>query len=129
MNFDLTEEQRMLADTTRDVLAQTYDTETRNKVIESEVGWSREVWHQLAEIGILGMGFDEDSGPTEVMVVMTEIGRRLAPEPVAAAALVPGAVIAAHGTDEQRALLDGVAAGSSCSPSPTWRATAAAPRP
>jgi alkylation response protein AidB-like acyl-CoA dehydrogenase len=111
MNFDLTEEQQMLADTTRDVLAKTYDTETRNKVIESEIGWSREVWQQLAEIGILGMGFDEDSGPTEVMVVMTEIGRRLALEPVAAAALVPGAVIASHGTDEQRALLDGVAAG------------------
>jgi alkylation response protein AidB-like acyl-CoA dehydrogenase len=111
MNFDLTDEQQMLAGTTRDVLAKAYDTETRNKVIESEDGWSREVWQQLAEIGILGMGFDEDSGPTEVMVVMTEIGRRLAPEPVAAAALIPGAVIAAHGTDGQRALLDGVAAG------------------
>jgi alkylation response protein AidB-like acyl-CoA dehydrogenase len=45
------------------------------------------------------------------MVVMTEIGRRLAPEPVAAAALIPGAVIAAHGSDDQRALLDDVAAG------------------
>ena len=110
MNFDLTEEQQMLADTTRDVLSG-YDTEKRNKVVESEEGFSRDVWRQLAEIGILGLGFDEDSGPTEVMVVMTEIGRRLAPEPVAAAALIPGAVIAAHGSDEQRALLDAVAAG------------------
>ena len=114
MNFDLTEEQQMLADTTRDVLSG-YDTEKRNKVIETPVdsgpGWSREVWKQLAEIGILGLGFDEDSGPTEVMVVLTELGRRLAPEPVAAAALIPGAVIAAHGTAEQRALLDEVAAG------------------
>ena len=42
---------------------------------------------------------------------MTEIGRRLAPEPVAAAALIPGAVIAAYGSDAQRALLDDVAAG------------------
>ncbi len=42
---------------------------------------------------------------------MTEIGRRLAPEPVAAAALIPAAVIAEHGSDEQRALLDEVAAG------------------
>lgn len=111
MNFDLTDEQQMLADTTRDVLAQAYDTEKRNKVVESELGWSRDVWGQLAEIGILGLGFDEDSGPIEVMVVLTEFGRRLAPEPVAAAALIPGAVIAAYGTDEQRTLLDGVAAG------------------
>ena len=111
MNFDLTEEQQLLADTTRDVLAASYDTEKRNKVVESELGWSREVWRQLAEIGVLGLGFDEDSGPTEVMVVLTELGRRLAPEPVAAAALIPGAIIAAHGSEEQRALLDEVASG------------------
>jgi alkylation response protein AidB-like acyl-CoA dehydrogenase len=111
MNFDLSDEQQMLADTTRDVLAASYDTESRNKVVDSELGWSREVWQQLAEIGILGLGFEaEESGPIEVMVVMTEIGRRLAPEPVAAAALIPGAVIAAHGSDDQRALLDDVAA-------------------
>ena len=116
MNFDLTEEQQLLADTTRDVLARSYDTESRNKVVDapldSGLGWSRDVWRQLAEIGILGLGFDpEESGPIEVMVVMTEIGRRLAPEPVAAAALIPGGVIAEFGSDEQRSLLDDVAAG------------------
>jgi alkylation response protein AidB-like acyl-CoA dehydrogenase len=121
MNFDLTEEQQLLADTTRDVLARSYDnTEARNKVIDTAPdagpGWSREVWEQLAEIGILGLGLDapgdpDAAGPTEVMVVMTEIGRRLAPEPVAAAALVPGAVIAQHGSAEQRGLLDEVATG------------------
>lgn len=112
MNFDLTEEQQLLSDTARDVLGRSYDTESRNKAVDSELGWSREVWQQLAEIGILGLGFDpEESGPIEVMAVMTEIGRRLAPEPVAAAALIPGAVIAAHGSAEQRALLDEVAAG------------------
>ena len=110
MNFDLTDEQQLLADTTRDVLSG-YDTEKRNKVVESDLGWSREVWQQLAEIGLLGLGFDEDAGPIEVMVVMTEVGRRLAPEPVAAAALIPGAVIAENGSDEQRGLLDEVAAG------------------
>lgn len=121
MNFDLTEEQQMLADTTRDVLLRGYGTtEVRNKAVDAPLdagpGWSTDVWKQLAEIGILGLGLDssgdpEESGPIEVMVVMTEIGRRLAPEPVAAAALIPGAVIAAHGSDEQRALLDEVAAG------------------
>lgn len=74
MNFDLSEEQQMLADTTREVLSG-YDTEKRNKVIESDEGFSRDVWQQLAEIGILGLGFDEDSSPIEVMVVLTELGR------------------------------------------------------
>jgi alkylation response protein AidB-like acyl-CoA dehydrogenase len=111
MHFDLTEEQQLLADTARDMVYRAYDTESRNKVIDSEQGWSREVWRQLAEVGILGLGFDEDSGPIEMMVVLTELGRRLAPEPVAAAALIPGAAIAAHGSDEQRALLDECASG------------------
>jgi alkylation response protein AidB-like acyl-CoA dehydrogenase len=117
MNFDLTEEQQMLADTTRDVLLRGYGTvEERNKVVDVPAdagpGYSPEVWKQLAEIGILGLGFDDESGPLEVMVVMTEVGRRLAPEPIAAAALIPGAVIIAHGSDEQKGLLDEVAAGS-----------------
>ena len=89
MNFDLTEEQQLLADTTREVLS-------RNTDSLDTPGWSREVWRQLAEIGILGLGFEPaESGPIEVAAVMTEVGRRLAPEPVATAALRPGAVIAA----------------------------------
>jgi alkylation response protein AidB-like acyl-CoA dehydrogenase len=45
------------------------------------------------------------------MVVLTEIGRRLAPEPVMHAALAPGALIAELGSDAQKQLLDDVAAG------------------
>jgi alkylation response protein AidB-like acyl-CoA dehydrogenase len=46
------------------------------------------------------------------MVVMTEIGRRLAPEPVAQAALIPGGLVAELGTDEQKKILDDVSAGT-----------------
>lgn len=112
MNFDLTDEQELLRDTAREVFSRTYDIETRNKTVDSELGWSRDVWRQLAEIGILGLGFEpEESGQLEIMVVMTELGRRLAPEPVATAALIPGGLIADLGTGDQRALLDEVAAG------------------
>lgn len=112
MDFDFTDEQVLLRDTTREVLTRTYDIETRLKVIDSELGWSREVWNQLAEIGVLGLGFEEDSGgQLEIMAVQTEIGRRLAPEPVMSAALGPGALIAELGSDEQKQLLDEVAGG------------------
>ncbi len=112
MDFQLSEEQTLLRDTTRDLLARSYDPESRNKVIDSELGWSREVWGQLADTGILGLGFDPDeAGQIEIMVVMTEVGRRLAPEPVVHAALGPGALIAEFGSDEQKHLLDEVAAG------------------
>ncbi|HKV18565.1 MAG TPA: acyl-CoA dehydrogenase family protein, partial [Mycobacterium sp.] len=48
----------------------------------------------------------------EIMVVMTEVGRRLTPEPLAQAALIPGTLIAEVGTDEQKAVLDEVATGA-----------------
>jgi alkylation response protein AidB-like acyl-CoA dehydrogenase len=112
MDFQLSDEQALLRDTTRDLLSRTYDPESRNKIIETDLGWSREVWSQLADTGILGLGFDlEEAGQIEIMVVLTEIGRRLAPEPIVHAALAPGALIAERGSDAQTQLLDEVAAG------------------
>jgi alkylation response protein AidB-like acyl-CoA dehydrogenase len=112
MDFQLSDEQALLRDTTRDLLSRTYDPESRNKIIETDLGWSRDVWSQLADTGILGLGFEpEEAGQIEIMVVLTEIGRRLAPEPVVHAALAPGALIAQRGSDAQTQLLDEVAAG------------------
>jgi len=111
MDFQLSDEQTLLRDTTRDLLSRSYDPESRIKVIGSDLGWSREVWSQLADTGILGLGFDDESGQIEIMAVLTEVGRRLAPEPILHAALAPGALIAQLGTDEQKQLLDDVAAG------------------
>ncbi|MGB7867356.1 MAG: acyl-CoA dehydrogenase, partial [Mycobacterium sp.] len=68
MDFQLRDEQVLLRNTTRDLLSRSYDTESRNKAIASDLGWSREVWTQLAETGILGLGFDPDeAGQIEVM--------------------------------------------------------------
>ncbi|MBX9638744.1 MAG: acyl-CoA dehydrogenase family protein [Mycobacteriaceae bacterium] len=112
MDFQLSEEQALLRDTTRELLSRSYDAESRNKVLESELGWSREVWNQLAEVGILGLGFDpEEAGQLEIMAVLIEVGRRLAPEPIVHAALAPGSLIAELGSDAQKELLDEVAAG------------------
>ncbi|BBZ36347.1 acyl-CoA dehydrogenase family protein [Mycolicibacterium confluentis] len=112
MDFQLSDEQELLRDTTRDLLARSYDAESRNKVIASDLGWSRDVWSQLADTGILGLGFDpEESGQIEIMLVLTEFGRRLAPEPLLHAALAPGSVIVDQGSDEQKQLLDEVAEG------------------
>jgi hypothetical protein len=112
MDFQLSDEQALLRDTTRDLLSRTYDPESRNKIIETDLGWSRDVWSQLADTGILSLGFEPDeAGQIEIMVVLTEIGRRLAPEPVVHAALAPGALIAERGSDAQTQLLDEVAAG------------------
>ncbi|WP_405485507.1 acyl-CoA dehydrogenase family protein [Nocardia sp. NBC_00511] len=107
MDFELTDEQVMLRDTVRDLLGRAYDPETRLKVTDTELGWSRDVWRQFAELGVLGLAFSEEdggvgAGPEETMVVMEEIGRRNAPEPLLDAVLIPGGLIAAAATTEQR---------------------------
>ena len=112
MDFQLSDEQALLRDTTRDLLSRSYDSESRNKIIGTDLGWNRDVWSQLADTGILGLGFDPaEAGQIEVMVVLPEVGRRLAPEPIVHAALGPGAIIAEVGKDGQKQLLDEVAAG------------------
>jgi alkylation response protein AidB-like acyl-CoA dehydrogenase len=107
MDFELTDEQVMLRDTVRDLLARNYDPESRLKVTDTELGWSRDVWRQLAELGVLGLSFTEDdggvdAGPVETNLVLEEVGRRLAPEPILDAVLVPGGLIARVGSAEQR---------------------------
>ena len=62
MNFDLTEERQMLQDTLRRYLSDKYDTETRNKIVESDSGMSADIWAGLAELGVLGALFTEDEG-------------------------------------------------------------------
>lgn len=107
MDFELTDEQRMVQDTVRDLLARGYTAERRNAVVATDLGYDPAVWRTLAEIGVLGLTFAEDdggmgAGPVEAMLVATELGRRLAPEPVLTAALIPGGLIAAAGTELQR---------------------------
>ncbi len=108
MNFELDTEQDLLRKTVRDVLTAAYDVEARNRVSDTDSGWSPEVWKQLAELGVLGLPFAEEyggmgAGPVEVMAVMTELGRALAPEPVLAAVYLPGGLVAEVGTEAQRA--------------------------
>jgi alkylation response protein AidB-like acyl-CoA dehydrogenase len=106
MDFELNDEQVMLRDASRKVLSS--DITQRNAVTATDLGWNRDVWKQLAEMGVLGLPFAEadggsGAGPIETMVVMTEIGRSLAPEPYLDAVLVPGGLVADLGTDAQRA--------------------------
>lgn len=118
MDFDLDDEQKLLRDTTRELLDRSYDLEQLTAAKETPRGWRDDVWRRLAETGLLGLGFDEadggsEAGPVEVGIVMTELGRRLAPEPVLDAVLLPGGLIADVGSEAQRRkILPGVVGGA-----------------
>ena len=96
MDFNFTDEQTMLRDSVARYLQNTYDFETRRKVIKSETGWRPEVWKAFAEeLGILGAPFSEDhgglgGGAIENMIVMEEVGKALVVEPYLSTVVIGG---------------------------------------
>jgi alkylation response protein AidB-like acyl-CoA dehydrogenase len=108
VDLGLSDEQKLLADTVRDLLDKRYDSNTRLELLRSEAGWSRDMWRQYAELGLLGLTFDEADGGVgmgagELAVVMEAFGRALVLEPFVATVLLGGALVAAAGSADQRA--------------------------
>jgi alkylation response protein AidB-like acyl-CoA dehydrogenase len=118
MDLEPTDEQRMLADSLGALLDKHYDANTRLALLSSEDGWSRDMWRRYAELGLLGLLFDEQYGGAgmgagELAVVLEGFGRALALEPFLATVVLGGSLVAAAGSPEQKAaLLPGVADGS-----------------
>jgi len=86
MDFDLTEEQRLLDETVRRLIKDEYDFEKRKTYRASPQGFSSELWSRYAEIGLLGLPFPESEGgfggtAVETMLVMENFGRGLVLEP------------------------------------------------
>jgi pimeloyl-CoA dehydrogenase small subunit len=107
MDFDLSEEQRLLKDSVDRLLADRYDFETRKKHADNPEGWSRELWAQYAELGLLALPFAEEhggfgGGATETMIVMEAFGRALVLEPYLATVVLSGGLLAEGGSGEQK---------------------------
>jgi len=87
MDFDLTDEQRLLADSVNRLVADAYDDFERRKAYRAGPrGWSAQNWQAMAEMGLLALPLSEDQGgfgggPVETMLVMEAIGRGLVVEP------------------------------------------------
>jgi pimeloyl-CoA dehydrogenase small subunit len=95
MDFDLSEEQRLLKESVDGLLADAYDFEARKKYMAEQGGWSRAMWGKLAEQGLLGLPFAEDdggfgAGGVETMIVMEAMGRALVLEPYLATVVIAG---------------------------------------
>jgi pimeloyl-CoA dehydrogenase small subunit len=108
MDFDLTEEQRLLRDSVERLLADHYGFDKRRSYLAQPEGWSRGLWAQYAELGLLGLPFPEDyggfgGGPIEAMLVMEAFGRVLALEPYLATVVLGGTAMRLAGGEEQKA--------------------------
>jgi len=117
MDFNFSEEQQLLADTVRRFLREHYTFEARRGILKSPQGWSREVWNELAGLGLTSLNVPEqygglNAGPVDTMLVMNALGEALVVEPYLAAAVLTPALLA-HLNDDKAAseLLPSIASG------------------
>ncbi len=110
MDFDLTDEQRLLKDSVDRMIGDRYGFEARRGYRAQPDGWSREIWRQFAEQGLLGLPFAEDQGgfgggAVETAIVMEAFGRALVVEPYLATVVICGGLLRHAASDDQLAEL------------------------
>jgi len=108
MDFDLSEEQRLLKESVDGLLGDSYDFEARKKYMAEKGGWSKAAWSKLAEQGLLGLPFSEEdggfgAGAVETMIVMEALGKALVLEPYLATVVIGGGFLRRGGSAEQKA--------------------------
>ncbi len=117
MNFKFSDEQQALRDTLQRFIRKDYSFEKRREIMRSAEGFSRDVWKQFAELGVLALTIPEAHGgfggnAADTMVVMEELGRGLVVEPYLSTAVIGAGLIAHAGSEQQKVeLLPKVATG------------------
>ena len=110
MDFDLSDEQRLLKESVDRLIAGRYGFEARQRFRSEPEGWSRAMWSQFAELGLLGLPFSEadggfGGGAVETAIVMEAFGRGLVVEPYFASVILCGALLRHAAGPEDRAEL------------------------
>jgi alkylation response protein AidB-like acyl-CoA dehydrogenase len=98
MDFSVTDEQAMLADSVARFIDNDYDFDTRQRIATGDAHFSREMWQTFAELGWTAVPFDEadgglGGGPVELMLMMEQFGRGLVVEPFLPTVVLAGGVL------------------------------------
>ena len=104
MNFELTEEQKMIQQSVERFVQENYDLTNRIKISAEEPGFSKDYWSSMAELGWLGLAFDEEDGgfggnQIDTLVVMEQFGKGLVLEPFLANIVLGGGAIKRGGSE------------------------------
>ncbi len=108
MDFDLTDEQRLLRDSVDRLLADHYGFAQRRGYLAEPERHSKAMWERYAELGLLGLPFAEEyggfgGGAIETMLAMEAFGRVLALEPYLATVVLSGTALRLAGSEAQQA--------------------------
>jgi pimeloyl-CoA dehydrogenase small subunit len=118
MDFEPSDDQRLLVESVTRMLSDNYSFAQRKTYMALPEGYSPAIWSQFAEQGLLGLPFAEEYGgfggsAQEVMLVMQAFGRVLVLEPYFPTVVLAGtAVNVAGSADQKQAILPAIAEGS-----------------
>jgi len=117
MNFDFSDDQKLLQTATRDYLEDRCGLEVNRSVLEGPDTMSAAIWSGAAEMGWLGAVIPEEYGGAgfghlELVLIAEEVGRALAPIPFTSSGAVAEAVQIAGSNEQRSRLLPGFADGS-----------------
>lgn len=107
MNFDLSDEQKMLAEQARGLLGEHSTPDRLRELIDAGAEWDEPLWRQLAELGFLGAAIPEEYGglgmtELDLGVISEELGRANAALPFFSSIVLAADAIRLAGTDAQR---------------------------
>jgi alkylation response protein AidB-like acyl-CoA dehydrogenase len=117
MNFDFSDEQKLLREQARRFLAQECPPRVVRSVLESERGYDSALWKGIVQMGWPGTAIPEayrglGLGALELCVIAEELGRVLAPVPFSSTVCTFAEALLLAGSDAQKQrCLPGVAAG------------------
>ena len=103
MNFELSEEQKMIQQSVERFVQENYDLSNRIKISSEDPGFSEDYWSSMAELGWLGLAFDEADGgfggdQIDTLVLMEQFGKGLVLEPFLANIVLGGGAIKRGGS-------------------------------
>ncbi len=108
MDFELSDDQRMLVDTVANFVRRESPVTRARKMREDAIGYSRATWQKMGELGWLGLLYSEEfgglgGGMVDVALVLEQLGTTLVPEPFVSTVVLGGNAIFRAGSDEQKA--------------------------
>ncbi len=107
LDLEFDQEQELLRQTVRDVLAKHCSLDVVRAMEDDPVGYPATLWAQLGELDLIGLLLPEEYGGSamtliEGVALYEELGRSLAPTPHFVSAVLGGGVLAAAGSPAQK---------------------------
>ena len=73
MDLSFNQDQELINNSVEKFIAESYDSETRRKIVNSKNGYSEDIWKQFSELGWLALPFKEEDGGFGGDVIITDI--------------------------------------------------------